>query len=280
MPPDFNQQIIDEFRSNRGRVGGPFEGARLLLLTTTGARSGARHTTPVGYLPDGDRILVIASAAGAPRHPDWFHNLVAHPRVTVEDGTFTYDAQAVVLDGAERDRIFARAVEADPGWGDYQGKTTRVIPVVALHQIPGPPNVNAESMGAGLKAIHDAFRRELALVRKEVAESGAGVGAQLRINCLTVCQGLHHHHTMEDGTMFPTLDERHPELAAPLARLRAEHQVIAQLLDDLRTLLSSENDPVEPAVLLAEVERLTTELENHLDYEEQHLIPVLDAITV
>jgi len=151
MPNDFNQQIIEEFRANGGRVGGPFEGARLLLLTTIGARSGAAHTIPLGYLPDGgERVLVIASAGGAPNHPAWFHNL-AHPRVTVEDGTFTYDAQAVVLEGAERDRVFARAVEADPGWADYQATTTRILPVVALLEVPGPPNVaNATSGGTAL----------------------------------------------------------------------------------------------------------------------------------
>lgn len=273
---DFNQQVIEEFRANRGRVGGPFEDARLLLLTTTGARTGARHTTPVGYLPDGDRVLVIASAGGVSRHPDWFHNVVANPRVTVEDGTFTYDAIATVLEGAERDRLFARAVEFDPGWGDYQAKTTRVIPVVALTEIPGPPNVDATSMGAALKAIHDVFRRELALVRKEITESGRSLGAQLRVNCLTVCQGLHHHHRIEDEVMFPNLDERHPELAAPLARLRTEHQAIAGLLAALQTLLAA--DDVEPAVLQAEVERLITEVESHLDYEEEHVIPTLDMI--
>ncbi|WP_199714558.1 nitroreductase/quinone reductase family protein [Micromonospora radicis] len=129
MPNDFNQQIIDEFRANAGRVGGPFEGARLVLLTTTGARTGARHTTPVAYLPDGaERILVIASAAGAANHPQWYRNLVADPQVTVEDGTFTYPARAQVLTGAERDRLFARAVEADPGWAHYQAKTSRTIP--------------------------------------------------------------------------------------------------------------------------------------------------------
>jgi deazaflavin-dependent oxidoreductase (nitroreductase family) len=153
LPNDFNQQVIDEFRANHGRVGGYFEGARLLLLTTTGARTGGRHTTPVGYLPDGgDRVLVIASAAGAPRHPAWFHNLVANSQVTVESGAFTYEARAVVLTGEERDRAFARAVEADPGWAAYQEKTERVIPVVALHEIArgGPPNVNAASMGEAL----------------------------------------------------------------------------------------------------------------------------------
>ncbi|MQA09965.1 MAG: nitroreductase family deazaflavin-dependent oxidoreductase [Pseudonocardiaceae bacterium] len=276
MPNDFNQQIIDEFRANQGQVGGPFEGARLLLLTTTGARSGGTHTTPVGYLPDGvERMLIIASAGGAPHHPDWFHNLVANPRVTVENGVFTYDAHAVVLDGAERDRIFARAAEADPGWADYQANTTRVIPVVALEEIPGPPNFNAASPGSALKLIHDAFRRELALVRKEVAESGPGLGAQLRINCLTLCDGLRHHHTGEDTGMFPFLAEQRPDLAPTVDRLHTEHQKIAALLDDLRKVIAG--DGADPLLVLPEVERLTDELESHLTYEEEQLIPILDA---
>lgn len=197
MPIDFNRQVIEEFRANGGRVGGPIEGGRLLLLTTTGARSGAPHTTPLGYLPDGDgRVLVIASAGGAPKHPAWYHNLVAHPRVTVEAGVFAYEAQAVVLEGAERDRAFARAVDSDPGWSEYQEKTDRVLPVVALAEIPaGPPNINASSAGGALKAVHDGFRRELALIRKEIVASGPGLGAQLRVNCLTLCQGLTNHTT-------------------------------------------------------------------------------------
>lgn len=276
MTLDFNTPVIEEFRANRGRVGGMFDGARLVLLTTTGARSGARHTTPLGYLPDGDRILVIASAAGAARHPAWFHNLVANPTVTVEDGTFTYEARATVLEGEERDRLFARAVEAEPGWGEYQDRTARVIPVVALSAIPGPPTVNALSMGEGLAVVHDAFRRELALIRKEIAGSGTRIGAQLRVNCLSVCQGLHYHHSVEDGTMFPALEERHPELAEPMARLREQHVAIAGLLEALRAALDGD---AAPADLLAEVERLTAELEEHLDYEEEHLIPVLDAVS-
>jgi deazaflavin-dependent oxidoreductase (nitroreductase family) len=276
MPVDFNQQIIEEFRANRGRVGGPLEGARLLLLTTTGARSGARHTTPVAYLPDGDRTLIIASAAGAPRHPAWFHNLVANPRVTVEDGTFTRDAQAVVLDGAERDRIFARAVEAEQGWGEYQAKTTRVIPVVALEEVPGPPNVNADSMGGGLTAIHDAFRRELALIRDEVAATGTAVGAQLRMNCLTLCAGLHNHHAGEDGMIFPFLAEQRPDLAPTLERLRAEHERIAALVTQLQAAVTG---PADPETLRREVDRLTGELERHLTYEEEQLVPALDAAT-
>ncbi|MFF7073661.1 nitroreductase/quinone reductase family protein [Streptomyces pseudovenezuelae] len=271
---DFNQQIIDEFRANHGRVGGPFEGGRLILLTTTGARTGTRHTTPVGYLPDGgDRILVIASAGGSPRHPDWYRNLLAHPRVTVESGVFTYEAEAVVLAGEERDRAFARAVEADRGWAVYQEKTDRVLPVVALREIarPGPPDINASSPAEAVKLVHDVFRRELALIRRELATGSTTLGAQLRVNCLTFCQGLHNHHTGEDVAMFPFLAERHPEAAPALDRLRAEHEHIAALVEELRrTLSGTDLDSVR-----TEVERLTTELEAHLAYEEEQLLPLL-----
>ncbi|WP_049578445.1 nitroreductase/quinone reductase family protein [Streptomyces sp. SBT349] len=276
MPIDFNLRVIEEFRAHGGRVGGPFEGARLLLLTTTGARSGAPHTTPVAYLPDGgERLLVIASAAGADRHPAWYHNLVANPRVTVEDGVFTYEAEATVLTGEERDRIFARAAEADPGWAEYQAKTDRVIPVVALREsgTAAPPG---GSFGEALTRVHDAFRRELAVIRAEVADSGPGIGAQLRINCLTACEGLRFHHTTEDRGMFPHLEHIHPELTPVLDRLREEHERIAALTEELKTLISGDR-AVEPSALLSEVDRLTAELERHLDYEEEMLIPILDA---
>ncbi|WP_128379878.1 nitroreductase/quinone reductase family protein [Streptomyces cavernae] len=278
MPHDFNQHVIEEFRANNGRVGGYFEGARLLLLTTTGARSGKPHTTPVGYLADGgERVLVIASAGGSPRHPAWFHNLLANPRVTVEDGVFTYEADAVVLEGDERDRLFARAVEADPGWAEYQAKTDRVIPVVALYEIrQGPPNVAASSPGAALKVIHDGIRRELALIRKDITTAGAGLGAQLRVNCLTLCQGLHNHHTGEDMGIFPYLAGRHPELAPVMARLADEHQQVARLIEELRTVVADG----DPRRLLSEVERLTDRLEAHLAYEEAQLIPPLDGTAV
>ncbi|KOG43861.1 nitroreductase/quinone reductase family protein [Streptomyces decoyicus] len=277
MPIDFNRQIIEEFRANGGCVGGPFEGGRLLLLTTVGARSGAPHTTPLGYLPDGGgRVLVIASAGGAPKHPAWFHNLVAHPRVTVEAGVFTYEAQAIVLEGAERDRAFARAAETDPGWSEYQAKTERILPVVALEEIPaGPPNIKADSPGAALKAVHDGFRRELALIRKEIAESGPGLGVQLRVNCLALCQGLHNHHTGEDAGMFPMLGRHHPELTPALERMQQEHEKLAVLLDALQQAVSAEG--ADPRTVLAEVERLTEEVERHLAYEEEQLIPVFDG---
>lgn len=273
---DFNQQVIDEFRAHQGRVGGPFEGGRLLLLTTTGARTGTPHTTPVGYLPDGgERVLVIASAAGSPRHPDWYHNLLTNPQVTVESGVFTYEAQAVVLAGEEREQAWARAVEADPGWAEYQSRTERVIPVIALHAITngGPGKINASSPGEAIKVVHDAFRRELALIRKEMAAGNGTLGAQLRVNCLTFCQGLHNHHTGEDTMMFPFLADRHPEANPVLRRLGEEHEQIAVLVAELRRALATE----DPTAARAEVERLTLDLEAHLTYEEQELIPLLDA---
>lgn len=132
---DFNQKVIEEFRANAGKVGGPFEGADLLLLTTTGAKSGRRVTTPVMYLEDGDRLVVIASKAGADHHPAWFHNLRANPEVTVEAGTDTFQARASVVDRPERDRLYARMVEKAPGFAEYEAKTSRVIPVVALERV-------------------------------------------------------------------------------------------------------------------------------------------------
>lgn len=135
-PGNWNDKIIAEFRANDGTVGGPFEGANLLLLTTTGAKTGRKHTTPVMYFPDGDRLLVIASFAGQPRNPAWYHNLVANPEITVEIGTESYAATAAVLEKAERDRLWERVVSAVPGFGEYQAKTDRTIPIVAIQRTP------------------------------------------------------------------------------------------------------------------------------------------------
>jgi len=130
----FNEQIIDEFRANGGQVGGPFQGAPLVLLTTTGAKTGQPRTSPVVHGTDGDRIYVIASKAGADTNPDWFHNLVANPEVTVELGTETFSATAEVVEEPERARLYAKMVGAMPGFGEYQEKTDRVIPVVILNR--------------------------------------------------------------------------------------------------------------------------------------------------
>ena len=123
-PDDFNVKVIEEFRANKGVVGGYFTGMTLLLLTTTGAKSGRSLTTPLASYTEGGLVYVFASKGGAPTNPGWYYNLIAHPGVTVEIGT--------VLTGAERDRIFKLQAERAPGFAEYQAKTTRVIPVVAL----------------------------------------------------------------------------------------------------------------------------------------------------
>jgi deazaflavin-dependent oxidoreductase (nitroreductase family) len=132
---NWNQGIIDEFRANSGKVGGQFAGAPLLLLTTTGAKSGQLRTSPVMYLADGERVLVFASKGGAPTNPDWYHNLVANPVASVEVDGEHYDVKATVMTGAERDRLYARQAELYPGFGEYEKKTTRTIPVVALERV-------------------------------------------------------------------------------------------------------------------------------------------------
>jgi deazaflavin-dependent oxidoreductase (nitroreductase family) len=130
----FNRDLISEFRANDGKVSGGFEGAPLLLLTTTGAKSGRRHTTPLVYLSDGDRIVVFGSKGGAPTNPAWFHNLVANPAVTVELPGETFDAEAVVVEGAERDRLFAAQKAVMPTFAEYEAKTDRRIAVIVLER--------------------------------------------------------------------------------------------------------------------------------------------------
>jgi deazaflavin-dependent oxidoreductase (nitroreductase family) len=131
LPADIrehNRKLIAEFRA-AGRV---MPDRPLLLLTTTGVKSGRQHTAPMMYVEVDDRLLVVASNAGAPQHPDWFRNLVADPRVTVEHGGEAFEATAVVPTGAERDRLFQQIVERYPFFADHQGKVTRQIPVVEL----------------------------------------------------------------------------------------------------------------------------------------------------
>ena len=134
---DWNTKIIEEFRANHGVVGGPFEGAdSMVLLTTTGAKSGRVYVNPLMGLPDGGRLYVVASKGGAPTNPDWFHNLVAHPDVVVEYGDEKFDAVAVVVTpGPERDRLYAAQVARAPGFAEYEERAgDRVIPVVELRR--------------------------------------------------------------------------------------------------------------------------------------------------
>jgi deazaflavin-dependent oxidoreductase (nitroreductase family) len=129
---DWNQTIIDEFRANGGHVGGVFEGAPMLLLHTTGAKSGAKRVNPMMYLEQDGHIYVFASKAGHHAHPHWYRNLIAHPKVTYELGNETFSARAVDVTGDERRRIYDVQAELRPNFAEYEQKTTRVIPVVEL----------------------------------------------------------------------------------------------------------------------------------------------------
>jgi deazaflavin-dependent oxidoreductase (nitroreductase family) len=130
----FNRQVIEEFRANGGKVGGMFAGAPMLLLTTTGAKSGQARVSPMVYTTDNDRMVIIASKGGAPSHPDWFHNLRANPEVTVEVGTETFPARATVPEGAERQGLFDQMAAQMPNFAEYQRNTTRQLPVVVLER--------------------------------------------------------------------------------------------------------------------------------------------------
>ena len=132
---DFNTPIIDEFRAKGGKLGGSFEGAPVLLLHSTGAKSGKERVNPMMYQAVGDHYAVFASKAGAPTNPDWFHNLVAHPDATVEIGTETKSVHARVATGDERTRIWEAQKERYPGFAGYEAKTTREIPVVILEPV-------------------------------------------------------------------------------------------------------------------------------------------------
>lgn len=130
---EINRRVIEQFRE-----GGPVEGmdrSRLLLLTTTGRRSGERRTTPMMFERDGDDLIVIASNVGAPKHPDWYLNLAAHPRVTVEVGEERLDAAAATTTGARRERLWAMLKQRYPFFADHEAKTSREIPVVALTKV-------------------------------------------------------------------------------------------------------------------------------------------------
>ena len=133
----YNRKLIEDFRASRGANEDPFAGRPLLLLTTTGAKSGQRRITPLMYVPDGDRLLIIASNMGAPTHPDWYRNLLAHPEATVEVATDTFEARAVVLEGPDRQKVWDSIVASYPFFTEHQAKITREIPVIALERQAG-----------------------------------------------------------------------------------------------------------------------------------------------
>ncbi|MET7358600.1 nitroreductase/quinone reductase family protein [Streptomyces sp. NPDC005562] len=292
-PAPFNQSVIDAFRAGGGKVGGPFEGGDLLLLTTTGAKTGERHTTPLGFVRAEGLLLVVGSNLGAPRHPDWYRNVLAHPTVTVELGTDTFEAIAVPTEGERRERLFDRVVAATPGYGDYQERTSRVLPVVVLERPAHEAGIpeGAATFADKMTQVHLWLRGQLRHVCKETeayfgalaADQGQGappkpgIGLQIRQHCLAFCDALEFHHTSEDAHLFPVMARHHPELRETFERLAEEHRVIARLQSELAALLA-DIDGAEPARFRAELACMSAELIAHLDYEEESLLPILAAL--
>ncbi|MEV1021242.1 nitroreductase/quinone reductase family protein [Streptomyces sp. NPDC050264] len=253
----------------------------LLRLTTTGARSGRPHTVPLGYVQYAGELLVVASHLGADRHPGWYHNLLARPVVTVTLGADTFQAVAVPAQGARRDELFAAVVRAAPGYADHQARTARTLPVVVLDRPETDAPQTVTTLAGKLLQVHVSLRGRLRHVRDETeahfaasAAAGPGLGLQIRQHCLAFCQSLAFHHESEDGHLFPGIARWHPELADVFERLRAEHVEVGRIQDALVALLD-DVATADPEVFRAELEDMTKRLTAHLDYEEEHLLPVL-----
>jgi deazaflavin-dependent oxidoreductase (nitroreductase family) len=287
----FQRSIIAEFRAHQGKVGGMLEGSTLALLTTVGARSGKRRTTPLSYLHVDGQPIVVASAMGSDQHPAWYHNIRNNPEVTVETGTETYQAIAEVPAGQDRDRLFAEVVQQESGFADYQTSTSRVIPVIVLRrQEPEPERVWDRGLGDFLVESHDWLRTELRELLRQVDEIVAGEGAglerpvpdlalQMRTRCLEFCAAMQQHHTGEDRGAFPMLADRFPELAPDLTRLGQEHQVVTNLRAQIEQLVDDyvpgDSDPI---ALRKNLTELTTRLEEHFEYEERTVVAALNML--
>ncbi|MET4927352.1 nitroreductase/quinone reductase family protein [Streptomyces sp. PSRA5] len=278
-------------------------GGNTLLLTTTGAKSGTARTTALGYVRRGDSLLVVASLAGAslagvsdlgapdldasdhgvsdpdasdhgvsdpdaPDHPDWYRDLLAHPVVDVEIGTRTFQALAVPAEGGARDELL---VALEPAVTE------------------GPREVT--TLADKILDVHDQLRAQLGLVTADVeahfaalaAHEGPGeppapgLGFQIRQRCLAFCQSLDFHHTSEDGHLFPGIARYHPHLTDVFDRLRAEHRTVARIQDGLVALLA-DLGVAEPPRFRAELAEMTRELNAHLDYEEEVILPLVAEV--
>ncbi|MEV6226257.1 nitroreductase/quinone reductase family protein [Saccharopolyspora shandongensis] len=305
----FNRQVVEEFRQNNGKLSGWMEGWSLVVLTTIGAKSGRRREGPVGYFEVDGQPLVVASAMGGPKNPAWYHNIAKNPQVTVETGTETYEAIATITTGAERDALFAGVVAQDSGMGEYQEKTTRVLPVITLRRTDAEPIAGAEpepaaestsdsgadrvrGLGDFLVEGHDWLRKELTELRAQVDEiiagdaDGAalerakpGLAEQMRAHCLEFCAAVKEHHTGEDMGAFPMLAQQYPELAPDLEKLGEEHKVVARLQDEIRQLVEGyvpgKSDPVQ---LRERLEVLASDLEEHFAYEERTVVDALNKM--
>lgn len=289
---EFNRRVVEEFRANNGSVGGALEGIDLLLLTTVGARSEEERTVPLGYVRAGEQLLVVASNGGKAHHPDWYRNLLVHPMARVEIGTDDYWAVAIPAEADERDRLFTHALREQPEYRDHQARTTRPWPVVRLERsYTEAGRDEVATLADKLLEIHTWLRGQLRYVRVEADAyftaraahegpgdpPGPGLGLQLRQHCLAFCESLEFHHGGEDAYMFPELERRHPHLRETFARLYEEHRTVAAILEELQRLLADVST-ADAHRFHSELQRMSTELQAHLAYEEENLIPIMAEI--
>ncbi|TXS34910.1 nitroreductase/quinone reductase family protein [Streptomyces sp. OR43] len=275
--------VIEEFRAHRGKAGGPFEGRDLVLLTTTSAASGTPRTTVLDYVRRGESLLVVASGSGAPSHPAWYRDLLAHPVVGVEIGTWNRQMLAVP------DRT---APSGEPLGHALPASAARVPLVVVLEAADpevweGRPR-EVRTLADKVMEVHTWLRGQLRQVKAETdahfaaraAHQGPGeppapgLGLQIRQRCLAFCQALEFHHTSEDDHLFPGIARYHPELGAVFDRLRDEHRAVARIQRDLAALLAGVG-VADAERFRAELAAMSDELNAHFDYEEKEIVPLL-----
>lgn len=296
MPTPSNEAldstVIDEFRANRGKVGGPYAGRDLLLLTTTAPVSGTPRTTLLGYVRRGGSLTAVGSGTGTPNHPGWYHDLLARPVVGVEIGTRNYQALAVPDRGAHDEELLDHAVPAAAGAGVPAATTVCVPLVVTLERADpevweGRPR-EVRTLADKVTEVHTWLRGQLRQVKAETdahfaaraAHQGPGeppapgLGLQIRQRCLAFCQALEFHHTSEDEHLFPGIARYHPDLGDVFDRLRDEHRTVARIQGDLADLLAGVGI-AEPQRFRTELTAMSAELNAHLDYEDATIVPLL-----
>lgn len=236
----------------------------------------------MGFLKIDEQLLVVGSAAGAPRHPDWYRNVLAHPEVEVELGAETFSAVAIPAEGAERDRLFDEIARREPDFAEYQATTTCTLPVVALQRESYEPDFEVTTMADKLVEVHMWIRAQLRRVRIEAdayfaGQSSAGLSLRIRQYCLAFCTSLHLHHFGEDAVMFPSLEAEYPELRESIQRLREEHRTVERIRGELEVVIAGISN-ANAVRFLAGLDRMTKELEAHLDFEEEAVIPAMAKI--
>lgn len=296
MPTPSNEAldvtVIEEFRANGGKVGGPFEGRDLLLLTTTAPVSGTPRTTVLGYVRRSGSLTIIGSGPGTPHHPGWYHDLLARPVVGVEIGTQNYQALAVPDQGPHGRELLDHAVPAAPG-ADLHAATALQVPLVVVLERADPDVWEGRpreirTLADKMTEVHTWLRGQLRQVKAETeahfaaraAHQGPGeppapgLGLQIRQRCLAFCQALEFHHTSEDDHLFPGIARYHPDLGDVFGRLRDEHRTVARIQGELAALLAGVGI-ADPQRFRTELDAMSAELSAHLDYEDETIVPLL-----